>query len=82
MSNRFTIIINDDDGAISLEIQDFATGTKINLSERDFSKAEGTSIFGLSKIIIGILKPRYREIVAKPKDLTQTSTNQPPTKKE
>ena len=67
MSNRFTIIINDDDGEVSLEIQDYSTNTKIALDVDAFKDSEGLNIYELSRIIIGLLKPKFREIVTKPK---------------
>jgi C4-type Zn-finger protein len=62
--NKFTLIINDDNGKISIEMQDYLTETKteFKIEETTFSI---TSLAGMCKLVIKEAKEMYREAITK-----------------
>lgn len=71
MSNRFTLIIHDDDGEVSLEIQDYFTRTKAEITAEELKDASGLGIGGLSKMLVKLAKREYEHIFLKTEQLNK-----------
>lgn len=61
-SSRFSMTINDDDGIISLEIIDYYSLTRTVIDGDELNNQKGMNIGSLSKLLIGLAKPAYRNI--------------------
>ena len=64
VSSRFSVIINDDDGKMSLKIIDYMTrkSSEISADELIETKPKEFSIGKMCELIVKILKPKFREM--------------------
>lgn len=63
--NKFTLIINDDNGKISIEMQDYLTETKTEFKIEETTTSSITSVAGMCKLVIKEAKEMYREATTK-----------------
>lgn len=67
INSRFSIIINDDDGKMSLKIIDYLTQRSAEISAEAISEAklQKFSMGEMCELIVKNLKSKFREIVSK-----------------
>ena len=62
VTSRFTVTIHDDNGEVSVELIDYATRTKVSITNEEMKQAKGFGVGSLAKLIIKATKDKYREI--------------------
>ena len=62
---RFTVLLHDDDGELSMEIKDHETMKAITLSAEELRGGSVASVVGLAKIIVKEIKPKFRQLAQK-----------------
>ncbi len=62
MKDKYILIIKDEDNEISLEIQDYLTGTRIEFTSKELGFVDGLTIGSMCKKLIELTKDKYRSI--------------------